>query len=109
MKEDIMAFLDIRNADWPLNPAGDQVIAGEGAVFNCGQLSDKGYDFQRETGSVYTGNLEGSVAGEQWTTIVSLAADAQGVIPAQYNFVRIKTSAGGAYNGDAMKIAGKAI
>lgn len=104
-----MAFQEIRNADFPLDGAGANVLKEAGPRFNCGQLTDKGYDFQRETASTYVADLEGSVAGEQWTVITAMAADAQGVIPAHYNFVRINCGTAGTYGGDVMKVAGKVL
>ena len=104
-----MAFFEQRNADFPLDGPGTGVEKRAGEVMNIGQLTDKGFDFQREVGSTYAADLEGSVAGEQWTTISSLAADAQGSIAAHYNYVRINCGTAGNYNGDELKIAGKVL
>ena len=73
----------------------------------CG-LFDKGYTYVRDAGAGFTGVLEGSVAGLNWTTIVALAASGQGAIPAQYNFCRVTVSVAGALGATtALMLAGK--
>jgi hypothetical protein len=67
-----------------------------GPEVDVGQLGGKGYDFKRDAGAAFTGVLEGSVAGKNWTTIVALAASAQGAISDHYTSVRVTVSVGGA-------------
>ena len=104
-----MAFYEQRNPDLPLNPAGDTMLATSGQVMNVGQLTDKGYDFVRGAAAAFTAVLEGSVTGLQWTTIANLNASAQGVVPAQYNHVRVNCTVQGALDGSVLKIAGKVL
>ena len=59
------------------------------------QMSDKGYDFIRDGSAAFTGEIFGSVAGRNWTSITTLAASGQGVIPAQYNVVQLKVTVAG--------------
>jgi hypothetical protein len=72
------------------------VTTTSGSEVDVGQLGGKGYDFIRDAGAGFTANLEGSVAGKNWTTITGLGASAQGTIPDQYTLVRVTASVAGA-------------
>jgi hypothetical protein len=63
---------------------------------DVGQLGGKGYDYIRDGGAGFTGVLEGSVAGKNWSTVVALAASAQGTIPDHYTRIRVNVTVGGA-------------
>jgi hypothetical protein len=77
----------------PLNDDGDTVVVGAGPVKAMNDLV-QGYDMTLGTGA-FTADLEGSVCNKRWTVIAAVA-DAQGVIPAHYNFVRANATVGGA-------------
>lgn len=88
----------------------DPVPTGTQAQTEVRQMTGKGYDFIRGAGAGYTAVLEGSVAGRNWTTIVSLAASAQGVIPVQYNLVRVNCSILGVLGtGPRLVVSGKIV
>ena len=74
------------------------------------QMSEKGYDFIRGVGAAFTAALEGSVSGRNWTLITALAASGQGVVPPQYNLVRVDITVGGALGaGTDLIISGKVL
>jgi hypothetical protein len=80
-------------------------------TFDVGQFRDKGFDFRRDAGDAWTGSLDGSVAGINWTQINNLTASAQGAIADHYNYVRLIITVTGAINlaVTVLKIAGKEI
>lgn len=81
-----------------------------GDEVNVNQMSDKGYDYVRDPGAGFTAVLEGSVSRRNWSTIVALAASAQGAVPAQYNFVRVNVTVGGALGATTeLMVGGKVI
>jgi len=89
---------------------GSTVLAETGDVLDIAKLSNKAFDYKKGVGAAFTAVLEGSVAGENWTTIDALTASAQGAISDIYNLVRFKCSAGGALGTNTViKIAGKAL
>lgn len=70
-------------------------------------MANKGYDFVRGAGAGFTASLDGSVGRKNWTQISALAASAQGVIPDNYNFVRVVVSVAGAEGtGTSLILAG---
>jgi len=104
-----MAFPEIRPLDLNEDPAnpGDALV-GQGKVYDARQMTEKGYEIERGAGAAIAGNIEGSVAGNQWATIVSLGASAQGAIPAHYNYIRADITTGGAID-SVVRIAGKVL
>lgn len=105
-----MAFPEIRTYEFDENPAGTLPL-GPGHAHDVRQLSEKGYQFETAVGCLAVFTLEGSVAGNIWSTIQAGlgAADAQGVIPAQYNYVRANGTNAGVLNGAGLKFAGKVL
>jgi len=81
--------------DIPLNNAGDTVLAEDGIVHAATDIV-AGYDFTLDGGASFTGQLLGSVAGQNWTEIDDLTASGQGEIPAHYRYIKTKFSVGGA-------------
>jgi len=108
-----MSFLFQQNVDFPevganVSSAGGPALDGIGIVLDISQLAECGYDFIRSGAGAFTAVLEGSVAGLNWTTIVSLAASGQNVIAAHYNYVRVNCSVTGAKGATtAAKVAGR--
>lgn len=79
-----------------------------GDVVELTGVTDKGFDYVRGAGATFTGVLEGSVALLRWETIHDLAASGQGVVAAQYNYVRIRGTAEGLVGtGTLCCVAGK--
>jgi len=105
-----MAMPEIRVYPFDENPVGSLPL-GAGHEHDVRQMSDKGYEYQTDVGVVAVFDLEGSVAGDVWTTIQAGLgpADAQGVIPAQYNYVRVNGTNAGVLNGAELKIGGKVL
>jgi len=103
-----MAFPHVRIVEFPQSPAGTVVV--DTVLWDVRQLSDKGFDFIRDGGAAFTAVLQGSVGKLSWTDIQSLAASAQGVIPAHYNWVRINVTVGGALGTTTqLRVAGKEL
>jgi hypothetical protein len=103
-----MAYLHQLSVDFP--ETGLNVTVANGAAIDLSGVTDKGFDFLRDGAAGFTAVLEGSVAGMNWTTIDGLAATAQGAIPAQYNYVRIRGTVQGAKGATtALKVAGKEV
>lgn len=102
-----MSFPEKRIYELDENPAGTLPV-GTGHIMNIDQMSEKGYDFLLG-GAAFTANLEGSVAGNNWTVITALGASSQGAIPSQYNRVRVVCSAGGAVGTSSLFISGKVL
>lgn len=105
-----MAFPEIRVYEFDENPAGTLPL-GTGHEHDVRQMSEKGYEFETALGCLAVFTLEGSVAGAVWTAIQAGigAADIQGVIPAQYNYVRVNGTTAGVLLGAQLKIAGKVL
>jgi len=105
-----MAFPEIRLYEFDENPAGTLPL-GDGHVHDVRQMSDKGYEFKTALGCAAVFTLEGSVAGSVWTTIQAGigAADAQGSIGDEYNYVRVNGTTAGVLLGAELKIAGKVL
>ena len=104
-----MAFPENKLVELPQNPAGT-VVVGVGTTVEVRQMMEKGYDFTRGAGAGFTAVLEGSVRGQNWTTIVNLNASGQGAISGHYNLVRANVSVGGALGtGTELYASGKII
>ena len=90
------------------DPANTAVVQSH--TVDVSDWSDKGYDFTRGVGSTFVGALSGSVAGDEFDEIITLAATSQGAIPAHYNYVRISvTTAGDIGHPTHLKLRGKAL
>ena len=103
-----MAFPENKNVEFP------QVVPGTvdiGIVkIETRQMSEKGFDFIRGAGAAFTASLEGSVSGRNWTAFDGLTASVQGVIPTQYNLVRLNVTVGGALGTNTLLvISGKVL
>jgi len=105
-----MAFPEIRVYEFDENPAGSLPL-GAGHEHDVRQMSEKGYEFETAVGCAAVFTLEGSVSGNVWSAIQAGlgAADAQGTIPAHYNYVRVNGTAAGVLNGARLRIAGKVL
>lgn len=99
-----MGIPQIEYIDFP--ESGADVIVGQGDVADFLQASDKGYEFIRDVGAGFTADLEGSVGGHIWTTIVGLAASATGAVPAHLNYVRVNCSGQGAKGATTQLVVG---
>jgi hypothetical protein len=96
--------------DWTPQTVPGTLDTGSTTPVDLRQWTDKGFDLIRDVGAAFVGNLEGSVAGQNWTTISSLAASAQGAIAAQYNWVRVTIGTGGTLGATTiLKVAGKIL
>ncbi len=89
-----MAIPEHNQVDFP--ESGANVVVGDGDVLNVGQLTEKGYDYIRDVGAAFTAELQGSVGGQNWTSIANLNASAQGDVLARYNFLRVHATVQGA-------------
>jgi len=90
-------------------PSSDSGVTADVGVSNVCNASDlvAGYEITIGGAAAFVGNLEGSVGGNQWTTISALGASAQGEIPAHYRFVRVNIGTGGAIDGSEIWYHGK--
>lgn len=103
-----MAFAENKTIELPQTTPGTVIVGTEEKEVR--QMSEKGYDFIRGAGAAFVGDLEGSVSGLNWTSIVSLAASAQGVVPVHFNLVRANVGTGGALGtGTKLVISGKVL
>ena len=105
-----MTFAEQRNYEYDENPVGT-LPTGAGHTMDVRQNTDKGYEFQTAVGVTAVVTLEGSVAGNVWTTIQAGLgpADAQGEIDAEYNYVRLNGTTAGLVKTSVLKIAGKVL
>lgn len=96
--------------EWTPQTVPGTLDTGSTTPVDMRQWTDKGYDFVRHVGAAFVGNLEASVTGQNWTTVVSLAASAQGAIAAHYNWARIAIGTGGVLGATTiLKVAGKVL
>lgn len=92
-----------------------QAVAGtvdvqETDAVDMSQWSEKGYSYLQGAGKAFTATLQGSVLGDVWTDVDALAASADGVWPAYYNYARVKvTGAGLLGTGTRIVVAGKVL
>lgn len=103
-----MSFPETMNLEIPNDGLGNAVV-GSGPEVSLAQLApgSKGYDFLRDGGAAFAGNLEGSVTGRTWTTVVALAASGQGAISGHYNYARVTVTAPGALGATTdLRVAG---
>ena len=81
----------IERREVPILAHDGQVFVGVGEAIDLSQCINKGFDFIGDALLTFVGQLDGSVGGQNWTLIANLAAaDQQGAIPAQYNYVRVR-------------------
>ncbi len=92
--------------EFPSDDDGVTAKVGTSKQYNASDLV-AGYDFTRGGTAAFVGDLEGSVGGNTWTSITSLAASAQGVVPAHYRLVRIKIGTAGLVGGSELWYHGK--
>lgn len=89
-------------------PGDATVTVAAGDVVDVKQLTDKGFSYVKGAGAGFTASLEGSVSGAVWTEIDDLSATAQGAVAAQYNYVRVNATGGGALGtGTQIRVTGK--
>jgi hypothetical protein len=100
-----MSMPEMRLVEFPLDALGTGVEARTGKVFDARQNTDKGYDYTRDAAAGFTATLEGSVSGDNWTLIVALAASSQGAVGAQYNYLRVNCTVGGAVGATTRLVA----
>jgi len=81
-------------------------VIGSGPVVDMSQCDNKGYDYVRDPGAAFAGNLEGSVAMRQWSVIAALGASGQGAVDDWYNYVRVTVTGGGAIGPTTQVVAG---
>lgn len=107
MSHAFFAILDIPS-DVPVPPAVRQALVGEGVDTWFGGATEKGYDVFLDAAAAFAADLEVSVDGHRWETLVSPIVTGQGSIDAHFNFVRVNVTAGGDY-GDStiVRVAGK--
>lgn len=89
----------------PSDDGGVTAKVGLGKKVNVSDLV-AGYEYVRGSG-VYTAKLEGSIGGQIWIDITTLAANGSGEIPAYYNMARINVSVGGAAGTSRLGYHGK--
>jgi hypothetical protein len=93
----------------PQAPAGTVAVA-DGTALRVDQLLEKGYEFVRGAGAVWSGVLEGSVTNRNWSTIAALGVSSDGDIPARFMYVRVRPTVGGALGtGTELIIVGKVV
>lgn len=87
------------------------VAGGIGAERRIDQIvpASKGYDFMRDPAAAFTGQLEASVGGLNWTNIVALAASGQGTIAAHYNHVRVNVTVAGVLGATTCMLVGGVV
>lgn len=90
-----MSFPQITTVTIPNDGTNALVATGDEIAIDQLAPNSVGYDYIRDGAAAFTGVLEGSVSGLNWTTIVALAANAQGAVPPQYHYVRARNTVGG--------------
>jgi hypothetical protein len=107
MSHAFYAILDIP-CDVPVPPAVRQALTGDGIDTWFGGADEKGYDVNLDAAATFVADLEGSVDGHRWETLVSPIVTGQGAIAAHLNFVRVRVTADGDYGDDTVvRAAGK--
>lgn len=107
MSHAFFAILDIP-CDVPVPPAVRQALTGDGIDVWFGGAVEKGYDVTLDGAATFVADLEGSVDGHRWETLVTPIITGQGAIAAHFNFARVRVTADGDYGDDTVvRVAGK--